>query len=444
MRKVVGRRPPKLRLFTNARLLDPSTGLDIHGEILVRDGAILEVGKSVSRPQNIRSDQIVDCKGMCLAPGLIDTRVTIGEPGGERRETIKSASNAAAAGGVTTMVMMPETEPVVDDQALVQFIHQTAQAKSLVRIHAAGALTKGQRGEEIAEFGLLRHAGAVALCEGDTSIKSAQVMRRALAYATDFGALVVGATHDGTLGGGVMNAGFNATRLGLTGIPHEAELIPLERDIRLVGMTQAKYHAGAVSTGEALDIAAKARDNKLDVSTGIAIANLTLNEIDIGRYRTFFRLMPPLRSEVERQKLVEGIRSGKVDIISSNHNPQDVDTKRVPFAESADGAVGLETLLAAALRLHHSEDIPLLRVLECISTAPAKRYGLNGGTLRVGTPGDFVIFDPDEPWVLEEKNLNSRSRNSAYEGARFQGKVNRTVVAGRSVFNALRVSKNAQ
>ncbi|MEL6734524.1 MAG: dihydroorotase [Pseudomonadota bacterium] len=440
MRKVVGRRPPKIRVFTNARLLDPSTGMDVFGDILVRDGTIEACGKTVARPPNLRPDQIIDCDGLCLAPGLVDTRVTIGEPGGERRETIKSASNAAAAGGVTSMVMLPGTDPVIDDQALVQFVHQTAAAKSLVRVHAAAALTKGQEGAEIAEFGLLSHAGAVALDEGDTSISSAQVMRRAMTYATDFDALIVGATHDASLGGGVMNAGFNATRLGLTGIPNEAELIPLERDIRLVGMTKAKYHAGAVSTGEALDLLSAARDRKLDVTAGLAIANLTLNENDIGRYRTFFRLMPPLRTEDDRLALVDGIRSGKVDIISSNHNPQDVDTKRLPFAEAADGAVGLETLLAAALRLHHSEDIPLLRILHCLSTGPAARYGLPGGTLAKGAPGDFLIFDPDEPWVLEESALNSRSRNTAYEGARFQGKVARTVVAGRTVFNAKRQS----
>lgn len=428
-------KPPKQRLFVNARVIDPAQNLDIHGDVLVNRGKIAAIGKSLPRDKLNPSCKIVDCKGMVLAPGLVDSRVFIGEPGGEHRETIKSASRAAASGGVTSLVMMPDTNPVIDDVSLVQFVRQTAREKSRIRILPSAALSKEQQGQEMTEFGLLSSAGAVAFTDGRKTVNSAQMMRRALTYAGDFDALIMAATRDRSLGGGVMNAGLNATRMGLPGIPREAEIIPLERDMRLVAMTRGKYHASTISTSTSVEVVSRARDAKLDVSAGVAIANIALNETDIGSYRTFFRVSPPLRSEDDRRAMVEGIRSGAIDLICSNHDPQDVDTKRLPFSEAADGAVGLESLLAASLRLYHSDDVPLMRLLECLSTAPAKRLGLKSGTLKKGAVADMILFDPDLPWILHEDELKSRSRNTAFEGARFQGRVLKTIVEGRTVFS---------
>ncbi|EFL90293.1 dihydroorotase [Ahrensia sp. R2A130] len=427
--------PPRRRLFINARIMDPETGLDIHGDVLAEKGKITAIGKGLSRDEFADGKGIVDCQGAVLAPGLVDARVFIGEPGGEHRETIKTAGRAAAAGGVTTMVMMPDTDPVIDDVSLVDFVRATASAKSPVRILPAAALSKGQNGEMMTEMGLLKDAGAVAFTDGRKTIANSQMMRRALTYSADIGALVMASHRDPHLGSGVMNAGINATRMGLSGIPREAEIIPLERDMRLVAMTGAKYHASCLSTAESVEVLARAKDAGRDVTGGVAVANLCLSELDIGPYRTFFKVSPPLRSVDDRLAMVEGIRSGALDMIVSNHDPQDVDTKRLPFSEAADGAVGLESLLAAALRLHHSDDIPLMRVLKCLSLAPARRLGRKCGRITKGARADFVIFDPDAPWKLDDTKLRSRSRNTPFQDALLQGRVLKTVVAGRTVFS---------
>ena len=435
MKKNLLNKPPRQRLFVNARIIDPSNALDMHGDILVTKGKVTRLGKDLSRNNLHKGCKIVDCNGFVLAPGLVDSRVFIGEPGGEHRETIKSAGNSAAAGGVTSVVMMPDTDPVIDDVALVDFIRQTALEKSRIRIFPAAALSRGLNGEEMTEFGLLKEAGAVAFTDGRRTVANSQIMRRALTYASDFGCLIMAATRDAHLGGGVMNAGLNATRMGLPGIPREAEIIPLERDMRLVAMTGGQYHASTISTSDSVDVITKAKSRGLDVTAGVAVANLCLNENDIGAYRTFFKVSPPLRNENDRSTMIEAVRDGTIDLICSNHDPHDVDTKRLPFADAADGAVGLETLLAASLRLYHTNGIPLIRVLECLSTAPAGRLGLPGGTFAPGSPADMILFDPDEPWVLEEDELRSRSKNTAFEGARFQGRVLKTIVAGRTVYS---------
>lgn len=289
---------PGQQLYRNARIMDPATGLDMHGDLLVQNGRIVRTGKDLPPPK--KDGAIIECEGHVLAPGLVDSRVFIGEPGGEHRETIKTAGKAAAAGGVTTMVMMPDTSPVIDDVSLLEFVRKTAKSKSKVRILPAAAITRGLQGQEMTEFGLLRDAGAVAFTDGHKMVSDAQVMRRALTYAGDFGALLMGPHRDPSLGRGVMNAGLNATRMGLSGIPREAEIIPLERDMRLVSMTKGCFHASSLSTSDSVEIIARAKDKGLDVSAGVALANLTLNETDIGDYRTFFRVSPPLRDEQDR------------------------------------------------------------------------------------------------------------------------------------------------
>lgn len=423
-------------IFSHARIVDPSRGLDETGSVVVQDGKIAAAGKEALNQGAPEGATVIDCTGKTIIPGLIDSRVFIGEPGGEHRETIASASQAAAAGGVTSVVMMPDTDPVIDNVALVEFVLRTARDTACVNIFPAAAITKGLEGREMTEFGLLREAGAVAFTDGRHTIANSLVMRRALTYARDFGATIVHETLDADLASsGVMNEGLYASWLGLSGIPREAETIPLERDLALARLTRGNYHAAKISTGMAADAIRRAKGDGANVSAGVAIYNLALNEHDVGEYRTFFRLTPPLRTEEDRIAMIDALKDGTLDLIVSSHDPQDVDTKRLPFSDAAAGAIGLETLLAVALRLHHNGEVPLLRIIEALSTAPARLFGLPGGSLKPGAPADLAVVDLNEPWVVSETGIRSRSKNTCFEGARLQGRVLQTMVAGRTVFS---------
>ena len=427
----------KPRILKNARIIDPSTGMDETGDIVIVDGKIAASGANSSEAYASVDADVEDCTGLITAPGLVDACVHIGEPGAEHRETIASASRAAARGGVTSIVMMPDTDPVIDDVALVDFVLRLARDEAVVRVYPAAALTKNLDGEEMTEFGLLLEAGAVMLSNGRHTVDNPAVMRRAMTYARDFGAVVAVATQDRQLGGtGVMNEGLFASWLGLPGIPREAEIIPLERDLRLAALTRSRYHAMSISVPESADIIRAAKARGLDVTAGISINHLTLNETDIGEYRTFFRLSPPLRTEDDRTAMVAALAEGIIDIIVSAHDPQDVDTKRLPFADAENGAIGLETLLAATLRLHHSGDVPLMRLIDALSTRPARILGIDAGTLQAGAHADIALIDPDYPWVLSKDDIVSKSKNSAFEDARFTGKVLQTLVAGVTVHRA--------
>src|SRR5919198_118649 len=347
-------------LLANAHILDPSRDLEIDGDLLIADGIIREAKRGIGAAGVPEATEVIDCKGKVVAPGLIDMRAFVGEPGAEYRETIASASQAAAAGGVTTIVSQPDTTPAIDDPAIVDFVLRRARDTSIVHVQPMAALTKGLRGEEMAEIGLLKAAGAIAFTEGARSVTNAQVMRRALTYARDFDALIVHHTEDPDLvGEGVMHEGEFATRLGLAGIPYAAESVMLERDVRLAALTGGRYHAASLSSIESLEILKRARNAGVDVSASVSINHVTLNENDIGPYRTFLKLSPPLRTEEDRTALVAALASGLVDVIMSDHNPQDVEVKRLPFAEAASGAVGLQTMLPAALRLIHAGTLPL-------------------------------------------------------------------------------------
>lgn len=423
-------------VFQRARIVDPSRGIDEIGTVIVDGRTIVAAGAEALNQGVPEGATVVDCSGKAIIPGLIDSRVFIGEPGGEHRETIRSASQAAAAGGVTSLVMMPDTDPTIDTVALVEFVLRTARDTASVNVFPAAAVTKGLHGREMTEFGLLREAGAVAFTDGRHTITNALVMRRALTYARDFGAVIAHETQDADLASaGVMNEGLYASWLGLSGIPREAELIPLERDLALARLTRGNYHAAKISTAMSAAAIARAKTDGANVTAGVAIHNLALNENDVGQYRTFFRLAPPLRLEEDRLAMIEALKNGTVDIAVSSHDPQDVDTKRLPFADAAAGAVGLETLLAVALRLYHNEDLSLLRLVEVLSTAPARLFGLPGGTLRPGAEADLAVVDLDEPWIVNEAGIRSRSKNTCFEGARLQGKVLHTLVAGRTVFS---------
>jgi len=418
--------------LVNARLIDPDRDTDTRGGLLTANGVIAAVGPAVTREQAPREARIVDCGGDVVAPGLVDMRAFVGEPGAEHRETIASASAAAAAGGVTSLVMRPDTNPPVDDPAVVDFILRRARDDAKIRIFPSAALTKGLAGREIAEIGLLAEAGAVAFSDGARSVANAQTMRRAMTYARDFDALVAPVCEDESLRGeGVMAEGLRASWLGLPGVPREAETIALERDLRLVALTGGRYHAALVSNRLSLEAIARARDAGLTATCGVSINHLTLNELDVGDYRTFLKLSPPLRAEDERNALVDALASGLIDVISSDHDPQDVETKRLPFAEAAAGAIGIETMLSASLRLVAGNRISLPRLLRAMTVRPAEILKLQVGRLAVGAPADVIRFDPDEPYVLDPAQLHSRCRNTPFDAARLEGRIKLTLVAGR-------------
>lgn len=418
----------------NARLIDPASERETHGGLLIRDGLIAAIGPQVQSGALPADADIHDCGGLVLAPGLIDLCAFVGEPGAEHRETLRTASEAAAAGGVTTLVCRPDTSPVVDDPAIIDFIKRRARDKAMVNVLPAAALTKGLEGREMTEFGLLLEAGAVFFTDGPRSVMNAQVMRRALIYARDFGALIVHHLEDPNLRGeGVMNEGEFASRLGLHGIPHVAETIILERDLALVAATGGRYHASMISCSGSIELMRRAKMAGLNVTCGVSINNLALNENDVGSYRTFCKLSPPLRHENERLALVDALNDGTIDVIVSDHDPQDVETKRQPFGEAANGAVGLETMLSAALRLHHSGDIALPRLLAAMTSAPAALIGSKAGRLEVGAPADLIVIDPELPYVLDKAKLRSRSKNSPFDEARMEGKAVKTLVNGRVV-----------
>jgi dihydroorotase len=422
-------------LLTNARIVDPSRDLDIDGDLLLADGIVRDARRGIGAAGVPEGTEIIDCRGKVAAPGLIDMRAFVGEPGAEYRETFASASQAAAAGGVTTIVSQPDTSPVIDDPATVDFVLRRARDTAIVRVHPMAALTKGIEGAEMTEIGLLKAVGAVAFTDGTKSVTNAQVMRRALIYARDFDALIVHHTEDPDLvGEGVMNEGEFAARLGLVGVPTAAETVMLERDIRLVALAQSRYHAASITCAESLEVLRRAKDAGLPVTAAASINHLTLNEIDVGSYRTFCKVTPPLRREADRKALAEALASGLIDVVMSDHNPQDVETKRLPFAEAAPGAIGIETMLAASLRLVHGGDLTLPALLKAMSTRPAELLGLSGGTLRPGSPADVVVFDPDAPWVLDRDDLKSKCKNTPFDEARLTGRVVRTIVAGRTVY----------
>ncbi len=423
--------------YINARLIDPATGLDETGRLIVEGARIAAVEPGQGAEGLGEIAQVVDCEGHVLSPGLIDMRVFTGEPGAEHKETLGTASEAAAAGGVTTIVVMPNTDPVIDDAALVDFINRRARDTTIVKVRPMAAITKGLGGTRMTEIGLLSEAGAVAFTDGDRPVADSLVMRRALTYAARFGALIVQHAEDMSLSAsGAMNEGEFALRLGLGGIPEEAESIMVERDLALVGLTGGRYHLGQISAQKSLEAIARAKDAGLNVTCAVSAHHLTLNEMDVADYRTFAKLNPPLRSEETRAALAEGVASGLIDAIVSSHRPQAPEDKRLPFAEAADGTVGLETLLPASLQLIHEDQADLMSVIKALTLRPAEILGMDTGRLSVGAPADLALIDLGFPLKLDPAHLKSSSRNTAFEGRVMQGRVVRTVVNGATVYEA--------
>ncbi|MFP6708860.1 MAG: dihydroorotase [Alphaproteobacteria bacterium] len=417
--------------YTNARLIDPASGLDTTGALVMEDGLIVELGPDI---EVLDGAEVVDCGGRVLCPGLIDMRVFVGEPGAEHKETLASASEAAAAGGVTCIIVQPNTDPVLDDVALVEYIKRQARDKAKVRIHPMAAITRGLRGEQMAELGLLSQADAVAFTDADRAVVNAQVLRRVLSYASAFGLLVCQYAEEPELAAdGVMNEGEVAMRLGLPGIPTQAETIMVERDLRLVEMTGGRYHAACLSTAQAIEAMARGKAAGLPVTAATAVHSFALNEGAVGEYRSFAKTAPPLRNEADRQAVVAGLADGTVDVICSCHDPQDVESKRLPFELAATGIIGLETMLPLALELYHNGDMSLPALLATMTSRPAELLGLRGGKLASGAPADLLVFDPDMPWRIDEDQFHSKSKNTPYHDRPVQGRPWRTIVDGKVV-----------
>ena len=414
--------------FTNARLIDPEAGTDSIGWLRVSGGMIAEVGAGNAPTAGL------DCGGKCLAPGIVDIGVKVSEPGERHKESFRSAGRAAAAGGVTTMVTRPDTDPAIDTPEVLEFVAKRALADSPVRVLPMSALTKGRAGREMVEIGFLKDAGAVAFTDCDRVVVDNKVFSRALTYARSLDALVVAHVQDPNLSqGAAVTSGKFASLRGLPGVSPMAERMGLDRDIALLEMTGARYHADQITTARALPALERAKANGLDITAGVGIHHLTLNELDVADYRTFFKLKPPLRSEDDRLAVVEAVASGLIDIISSMHTPQDEESKRLPYEEAASGAVALETLLPAALRLYHAGHLDLPTLFRAMSLNPSRRLGLETGRLAVGAPADLVLFDPDAPFLLNRAKLHSKSKNTPFDGARLQGRVIGTWVAGKNV-----------
>ena len=427
--------PPRTA-YLGARLLDPASGLDAPGALLTEGTRIADVGPRLFNDGVPEGIETVDCAGRCLAPGLVDMRVQLREPGEEHKETIETASRAAAAGGVTSMAALPNTDPVVDDVASVEFVARRARDVKLVKIYTYGAVTRRLEGAEMTEFGLLSSYGAVGFTDGVKAVTNAQVLRRALSYASAFDVVIAQQPQEPTLATGSMNGGELATRLGLSGIPAMAEVIMLERDLRLAELTGGRYHAANISTEESTKVIRAAKARGLNVTCDTAPHYFALNEMAVGDYRTFAKVLPPLRSEADRQAVAEAVADGTIDAIASDHSPHDQDSKRLPFVGADFGIVGLETLLPLALELCHKGQLDLLGLLDRLTRAPAEILGLEAGCLKAGQPADLVIFDLERPWRIDPEAFQSKSKNSPFEDHPVQGKALRTVVDGRTIFEA--------
>lgn len=423
--------------YLNARLLDPASGLDQRGALLTEDAKIADFGPGLFADGVPEDVERVDVGGLCLAPGLVDMRVSVGEPGAEHKETILTASRAAAAGGVTALACLPNSDPPLDSVSSIEFIARRAREVKLVKIFAQAALTRRLEGRELTEMGLLAEAGAVAFTDGTRAVADAKVMQRALSYSTTFDLLIVQHPEEPSLAaGGMMNRGEIATRLGLTGISPLAEVLMIERDLRLVEACRARYHVAHVSTREAVEAIRRAKARGLRVTCDTAPHYFTLTETDVGDYRTFAKVSPPLRSEDDRRAIVEGLADGTIDVIASDHAPHDADSKRVPFAAAAFGVIGLETLLPLTLGLVHKGQLPLMIALKALTCCPAELLRLPGGLGRLqrGGAADLVIFDPDRPWVIDAEAFLSKSKNSPFDEMPVTGRAVRTIVDGRTVF----------
>ncbi|MDA0228676.1 MAG: dihydroorotase [Proteobacteria bacterium] len=427
----------KRTAYINARLLDPESGLDALGGLLTEGAHITDLGPGLFADGVPEGIETVDCGGHCLSPGLVDMHVHLREPGHEHKETIATGSQSALAGGVTSLCCMPNTDPVIDNVGLIEFIHRRAREAKGAKVFPFAAVTKGLGGKQLTEFGMLAEAGAVAFTDDGLPISDSQVMRRALSYAKTFDLLISQHAEDLSLSScGCMAEGEVATRLGLDGIPEISETVMVERDIRLVEHTDGRYHVAHISTADAVDCVRRAKARGLRVTCEAAPHHFSLTDLDVGDYRTFAKMAPPLRSETNRAAIVEGLKDGTIDAIATDHAPHDQESKRLPMAHAANGIVGLETLLPLSLELYHGGHMPLLELLRRLTLAPADLLKLPVGRLRKGAPADLLLFDLEAPWVVDSTKFRSMSKNTPFDGRPVQGRALRTIVDGRTLFTA--------
>ena len=427
----------KEKIFINARIIDPSQKMDEKGSLILdKNGKVKAIGKNVKKSDAESSAEIFDIKGNVLIPGIVDMKAFVGEPGYEYKENFRTLSQAALAGGVTSIVTMPNTKPIIDNVSMVDFIIRRGRDKAAVNLFPCASITKQIEGQLMTEFGLLSLRGIVGFSDVNKTIQNTELMSRIMDYASDIGVLIMQHAEDYELSkNSCINDGEIATRLGLEGVSQIAEKIIIERDLSLLSEYPCRYHINQISSKKSLEVIKKNKSNGKKFSVGVSINNLSLNENDIGEFKTFLKLSPPLRLEEDRLSLVQGIKENLIDVIVSDHIPEDEESKRLPFSQAATGAIGIETLLPLALEMHHNESLPLDKIIETLTVNPAKILQINKGTLTKGSDGDICILDLDAPWMVKAEKLKSKSKNTAIEGRKLQGKILMTFLNGKLVFN---------
>ena len=428
----------KEKILINARIIDPSQKMDEKGSVIIDDkGKIKMIGSNVKKSDTVSSAEVIDLKNHVVMPGIVDMKAFVGEPGYEYKENFRTLSQAALAGGVTSVVTMPNTKPIIDNVSMVDFIIRRGRDKASIHLYPCASLTRDIGGKEMSEFGLLSKKGIIGFTDVIKTVQNTETMAKIMDYASDIGVLIMQHVEDYELSkNGCINNGEVSTRLGLEGISYIAEKIIIERDLSLLSEFSCRYHINQISSKDSLDVIKRNKEKGLEFSVGVSINNLSLNENDIGDFKTFLKLSPPLRLEDDRTSLVSGIKSGLIDVIVSDHTPEDEEGKRLPFAQAATGAIGIETLLPLALEMHHNESLDLMKIIETLTINPAKILKINKGTLKKGSDADICVFDLDKPWVVNGDNLKSKSKNTVIEGRKLQGKVFMTFLNGDLVFKS--------
>ena len=427
----------KEKILSNVRIVDPSQNMDEIGNIIINDkGKIESIGKNAKNSGASKSAEKIDLKGNIAIPGLVDMKAFVGEPGFEYKENFRTLSQAALAGGVTSIVTMPNTKPIIDNVSMVDFIIRRGRDKAKVNLFPCASITRQIEGNQMTEFGLLKARGIIGFSDVNKTIQNTELMSRIMNYASDLDVLIMQHAEDFELSkNSCINEGEVATRLGLQGVSDIAEKIIIERDLSLLSEFPCRYHINQISSKNSLDVIKKNKSNGIKFSTGVSINNLSLNQNDIGEFRTFLKLSPPLRSEEDRLSLIEGIKNDLIDVIISDHIPEDEESKRLPFAQAATGSIGIETLLSLALELYHNESLPLEKIIKCLTINPAKILKIDKGTLKKGSDADLCIFDLEKPWVVKAEGLKSKSKNTAIENRKLQGKVKMTILNGEVVYS---------
>jgi dihydroorotase len=424
----------KEKILTNVRIIDPSQKMDEIGNIVIDEkGKIKSIGKKSSTS---KSAEKIDLKGLVAIPGLVDMKAFVGEPGFEYKENFRTLSQAALAGGVTSIVTMPNTKPVIDNVSMVDFIIRRGRDKAKVNLFPCASITRQMEGNQMTEFGLLKARGIIGFSDVNKTIQNSELMSRIMNYASDIDVLIMQHAEDYELAkNSCINQGEVATRLGLQGVSDIAEKIIIERDLSLLSEFPCRYHINQISSKNSLNVIKKNKSNGIKFSTGVSINNLSLNQNDIGEFRTFLKLSPPLRSEEDRLSLIEGIKNDLINVIVSDHIPEDEESKRLPFAQAATGSIGIETLLSLSLELYHNESLPLEKIIKCLTINPAKILKIDKGSLKEGSDADICIFDLEKPWVVKAEELKSKSKNTAIENRKLQGKVKMTLLQGEVVYS---------